>query len=211
MKRILIIGLLVFSVFGFVSECSAMPPVTRYLKNRWNDFLDLFIIQAGMPQRHLAWGAHLRVTDLLQIGQIHFRGTKAGLEGRVLLVVSEEKDQRSIPLYQSYTEIDQTLKWSKPEPKEWRGRPILRNGRFEWNDGRGMPWTVNLEIMFPPCFGGVELGLAFCQFGDFVLGFLTLDPWDDDIKLSVPTVEELILSAPVPQATLPSYTLEREW
>ncbi|HNT35814.1 MAG TPA: hypothetical protein PKH07_12560 [bacterium] len=203
MKRIVIIGLLVLSVCGPVAECNAMSPVTRYLKNRWNDFLDLFIVEVGMPQRHLAWGAHLRLTDMLQVGQIHFQGVKAGLDGRALIVVNEEKDQRSIPLYESYTEIDQTLRWSRPDQTQWLGRPIIRNGRYEWNDGRDMPWSVGLEIMFPPCFGGLELGLAFCQLGDFAFGLLNLDPWNDDIKPMQPTPEELILTAPVPQATVP--------
>lgn len=181
MKRVVVVSVFLVFLVGSVSECSAEMPFARYVKNRWNDFLDLFIVQAAVPQKHYAWGAHLRLSDLLQLGQVHFDGVKAGLDGRALITAQEQKDQSSLLFFESKTEINQDLLWSLPDQEQWRGRPIIRNGLYEFNDGRAMPWSLGLEVMIPPCFGGFEIGISPCQMGDFLFGLLALDPWGDDI------------------------------
>jgi len=177
MKRVLLIGLLAFLVMGAASDASADVAVVRYMKNRWNDFLDLFVLEVGVPRQHHAFGVHLRATDYMQMGMVNFEGLKIGLDGRAVGSVYERKDQLSFLLW-SKSVIDQEP--LVPKEPVHLGRPTLRNGVYRRNDGREMPWSLGLEVQLPPCIGGIELGFSPCQFTDFVLGFLTIDTWNDD-------------------------------
>ncbi|MBM3334580.1 hypothetical protein FJY63_07950 [Candidatus Sumerlaeota bacterium] len=161
---------------------------SNYLGNRGNDFLDLFRFQWGAPRGVTALGATVKATALAQAGVLYFEGKKVGMERRGIGIVRQKKVEAGIsPLYfMTIREAGEsgnqflrtTTDWAKVDE-----RRNVRNGFF-WSDGTARPLSFGVEVE-APCFGGPDIHFYPCELGDFLMGWVGLDPRADDVSRTV--------------------------
>lgn len=157
--------------------------VLQYGMDRLCDLADIVRIRGGIPQDAKAGGVKARATFLAQAGFVHFNGRYAGMNGRALGITAEDRTEGGLSaLYGSKHETHAVLgndfqrgdtRWSMVED-----RRILLNLPY-WDDGRGDLLGFGAEVATPLL--AVDLGVSPSQAVDFVAGFLTIDPYKDDI------------------------------
>ncbi|MCX7014016.1 MAG: hypothetical protein NTW86_15925 [Candidatus Sumerlaeota bacterium] len=157
--------------------------VLHYLRDRAWDLTDLVRLRIGLPKDPASAGLHVRATRLLEAGAVRFDGTMVGMDRRAFGVLHEERTElgASVVYYSQvitdvrhgnqFTDVDSD--WSRR-----RDRGIVRNYKG-WDDGRHHPFSLGLEIEFP-FLPGIDIGLYPEELGDFVLGFVGVDLYDDD-------------------------------
>ncbi len=158
--------------------------VLGYFRDRGNDFLDIFRLRLSAPRQLMGFGFHLRATALAQVGILYFQGEHFGLDRRALGVWREERFTGGISaLY--YTDVVNDIVYGNRFTDEddiwslWQERGIVRNNIY-WDDGRRHPVSIGVEVQLA-ILPGVDVGIYPTELVDFVVGFFTLDPWDDDL------------------------------
>lgn len=161
---------------------AATATAESYLRDRGNDFLDIFRLRAGMPNNGEAWGAKVRVTSLAQVGYVHFDGDYIGLSRRGFGWIEERRTEGGVSLaYASRHQnivrsgnqylSEQTL-WSEVE-----NRRLVLNKPY-WDDGRGDVLSIGAEVATP--IGALDLAVNPSQALDFVVGWVGIDLFNDD-------------------------------
>ncbi len=153
-----------------------------YLKDRLNDFADIFRIRGGIPKDGKGYGAKARLTFLAQAGYVNFNGYYGGLERRGWGLAEESRTEGGVSaLYGTTVEMypvsgNEYLMADTP----WsiiEDRRILRNLPY-WDDGRGDLLGVGAEIATPVL--ALDLGVYPSEAVDFLAGIFTIDPYNDD-------------------------------
>jgi hypothetical protein len=176
-----------------------------YFKDRFHDLLDIFRLRVGIPENGKAIGVKARATSLAQAGYVHFRGKMVGIERRALGIMAERRTEGGVSvLYGSLNEMEPLrgnsfLKansdWSAIED-----RRIVRQLPY-WDDGRNRHLGVGAEVATPLL--GFDAGVYPEEAIDFVLGWLTLDIYDDDELLLANYADAEATTAREPDATAP--------
>jgi len=158
-----------FGVLGFVGD-------------RALDFCDFFRFRLHAPNGFRGVGAKARATCLAQAGFICLHGRSVGVDRRGAGIWRERRLEGGIgPAYFSrvademiagnrYTDV------RRPWSKMYR-RGIVRNGVF-WDDGRLHPLSCGAEVQLFVI--GVEVEAYPLELLDAAVGFLGLDPFNDD-------------------------------
>lgn len=174
-------GVLAALFVGLATPATA--DVGRFVQDRINDFADIFRIRGGAPKGGQGYGAKVRVTALAQVGAIHFDGHYTGIDGRAIGTVREQRTEGGVSLLyfsrhrmnkvrgNDFLRTDTT--WAQIED-----RRVIRNLPY-WDDGRRDVTSIGLEIATPVL--ALDLGLSPGQFVDFLAGFVTIDPYRDDM------------------------------
>jgi hypothetical protein len=164
---------------------AAPVAVNEYWGDRWNDFLDLFRLQWGVPRDFKGLGAKVKVS-CFEAGLVWFQGKKVGMERRAIGIIRQDKVEGGItPIYQcAIAEEPECGNYFMNPYTRWaqvRDRRIIRNGLF-WSDGSKRPASVGFEFEFS-CFGGPDVKFYCCELGDFIAGWFGIDPRGDDLSL----------------------------
>lgn len=184
MKRILSLIAAAAIVAGApnVGRADVLRSVGHYCADRGNDLLDVLRIRGGAPDGGKGGGLKARVTSLAQVGYVYFDGTYAGMDRRGIGVVDERRREGGVSLaYGSYNNMEPRhgnffLKTDTP----WsmlEDRRLLRNLPY-WDDGRKRFLSVGAEVATP--LVALDLGVYPEEALDFVLGFTTIDIFNDD-------------------------------
>ena len=161
------------------------PAFSNYWGNRLYDFMDLFRFEWGVPRDFRAGGATFKATALAQVGFVYFEGKKVGLERRAVGIIRQDKIEGGVtPVYYScLREAGEFGNYFMRTDTDWakvRDRRIIRNGFF-WSDGTGRPWAIGAEVELL-CLGGPDVQFYICEFADFVVGWVGMDPRGDDVS-----------------------------
>ncbi len=139
MKRLIKPVFLLLFLSMLVTGC------TRYTANRAADFRDMFTFGVGITRENPetvispSLGFHVQVTELIQVGAIHFSGNSADWDGRGFRAGPETKSKVSIiaPVYrnvnQNYERGRQN--YFKEPTSLWRQRMFsddLSNSTYGW-------------------------------------------------------------------------------
>lgn len=166
-----------------------------YWRDRWLDLRDVFGLRVSGASGGRGAGILVRATALAQIGAVTFDGEHAGLDRRAIGVWRERRLQGALgPL--AYTRIrTRTLRgnefagpdsdWAKATP-----RGIVRDGEY-WDDGRERPFACGVELQ-PGILPGFEARFDPVELMDFLLGWATIDLYDDDPEAPAPLPEERV-------------------
>jgi hypothetical protein len=197
--------LIIAGMLACLAPAAAQADFVRYLENRGNDFLDMFRLRAGWPEHGRAIGAKVRVTSLAQAGFVTFDGTYAGIDRRGVGIVDERRREAGVSLlYGSFNEMEPTMgnqflrantNWSVIED-----RRILRN-LPHWDDGRRRPLSIGAELATP--IGAIDVGVYPEEIFDFLIGFTTIDIFNDDLKHDVAIPRARATTEPVPDVKGP--------
>ncbi len=187
------------------SSAGVLSGPWTYVKDRFNDGLDIFRLRAGFPDDGKGLGAKVRVTSLAQAGYIFFRGTYVGLDRRGVGVVNERRREGGVSLlYGSRNRMvpiagNSYLKgntdWSEIED-----RRIIRN-LPHWDDGRQRHLSIGAEVATP--LFGLDVGLYPEEILDFALGFLIIDIYNDDELFGWDNIGMEATTLPGPDAEAP--------
>lgn len=198
-----------FLAAAFLSSAAvASADIPLYLKNRGNDFLDLFRLRAGIPEDAKGAGLKARATSLGQAGYVFFKGTYAGIDRRGIGIVEERRHEFGVSaLYASFNEMVPSAgnDFLKGEGG-WHtidDRRIIRN-LPHWDDGRNRPLSLGAEIATP--YIAFDAGLYPGEALDFIGGIFTLDVFQDDEKeaYGIPFRDPQTLPIADPQALFPT-------
>ena len=184
MKRIL-------SLFAAAALVATLPSaghadvlrcIGHYCADRGNDLMDVLRIRGGAPDGGKGGGIKARVTSLAQVGYVYFDGTYAGMDRRGIGVVDERRREGGVSLlYGSYNNMEpRTGNFFLKTDTPWsllEDRRLLRNLPY-WDDGRKRFLSVGAEVAAP--LAAVDLGVYPEEALDFVLGFTTIDIFNDD-------------------------------
>lgn len=161
---------------------SLLDGPSMYVKDRFNDFVDIFRLRFGVPRTGRGYGAKARVTTLAQAGYVRYDGHYFGIDRRAAGLFSEDRLEGGASIiYGSRQEMrgewgNEYLRgdtqWSVVED-----RRILRN-LPHWDDGRQRYLSAGAEVATPLL--AVDAGVYPEEALDFVLGFLTIDVYTDD-------------------------------
>jgi len=163
---------------------SAQANVLTYMRDRGVDFLDIFLLRISAARGAKGFGFRARATTLAQIGAIYFEGEHFGMDRRAVGVWKERRTEGGISLAY-FTSIENEPIWGdyflQPNTSwmNFQERGIIRNNIF-WDDGRKHPLSINAEIQLG-ILPGFEAGIYPTEILDFIAGFLTLDPQNDDL------------------------------
>lgn len=155
-----------------------------YFRDRGTDFLDVFLFRVSVARKARGIGARIRVTALAQVGGVYFEGEHFGLDRRGFGVWKERRTHGGLSLF-SFTSVENDVIWGNyflEDNSPWMTfaeRGLIRNGVY-WDDGRRHPLSVNAEVQLG-ILPGLELGAYPLEILDFIAGFLTLDPQNDDL------------------------------
>ena len=172
-------------VMIFMAAVSAQANILGYFRDRGADFLDLFLLRISAPRRIPSIGFRARATALAQIGAIYFEGEHFGMDRRGIGVWRERRIQGGLSLL-FFTSVQNDVIWGNyflEENTPWMNfeeRGLVRND-ICWDDGRKDFFSINAEVqlVFLP---GLEAGVYPIELIDFVMGFFTLDPKNDDLE-----------------------------
>lgn len=157
---------------------------TRYLLNRCLDGMDVIGLRVSGAKKARGAGIHVRATGLVQAGVVYFDGAHVGLDRRAAGVWRERRFQAALgPL--AFTNLDmKTLAgnqfahgegpWSEAEE-----RGIVRQ-EYNYDDGRKHFCAFGVELQ-PGILPGFEARFHPIELLDFVVGFTSLDLFDDDM------------------------------
>jgi len=169
----------------FLAAASAQAGILGYFRDRGADFLDLFLLRISAPRGIRGIGFRARATALAQVGAIYFEGEHFGMDRRAIGVWGEKRAQGGLSLL-FFTSVENDVIWGNyflEENTPWMNfeeRGLVRND-ICWDDGRKDFFSVNAEVQlaFLP---GLEAGVYPIELIDFVMGFFTLDPKNDDLE-----------------------------
>jgi hypothetical protein len=156
-----------------------------YFRDRGTDLLDVFLFRVSAARKAKGIGARVRVTALAQLGAVYFEGEHFGLDRRGFGVWKERRTQGGLSLL-SFASVENDVIWGNyylEENSAWMNfeeRGLIRNDVY-WDDGRRHPLSINAEIQ-PGLLPGLELGIYPVEILDFIMGFFTLDPQNDDLS-----------------------------
>lgn len=157
---------------------------TRYLLNRSLDGLDVLGFRVSGAKKARGAGIHVRATGLVQAGVVYFDGAHVGVDRRAAGVWRERRFQAALgPL--AFTNLDMKTiagnqfahgvgPWTEAEE-----RGIVRQD-YNYDDGRKHFCAFGVEIQ-PGILPGFEARFHPIELLDFVVGFTTLDLFDDDM------------------------------
>jgi len=179
--------------------------VVGFLRDRALDFCDFFRFRLHIPRGFRAVGLKARATCLAQAGFVYFDGKNAGIDRRAAGVWRERKMEGGIgPIYVSEvrSEIvagnrfaDVRHPWSRLHE-----RGVVRNGTM-WDDGRLHPLSCGGELQMFIC--GFEFEGYPLECLDAVIGWLGLDPFNDDLERVMDTWRRW--------QTIPELKVRSEW
>jgi hypothetical protein len=180
-KRICVLVIAVMLLVGAVHASG----VLNYFRDRAYDFLDIFELRICAARHGAGFGLHARATALAQVGWIYFDGEKFGMDRRGIGLWRERKMEGGISLLHFSDVLDDVAYGNQFTDKDsaWsraQYRGIVRNDVF-WDDGRDHPLSIGAEVQLL-ILPGVEIAVYPTEAVDFVVGFLTLDPWEDDLS-----------------------------
>ena len=190
-KKLIPLILLVLLTIG-----SAQAGIGSYLKDRGADLLDVFLLRVSVARKARGFGARARATALVQAGGIYFEGEHFGMDRRAIGVWKDRRSEGGISLLY-FTSVQNDVVWGnyflRPGTPwmKFEERGIVRNNIY-WDDGRKHPLSFNAEIQ-PGLLPGLEVGIYPTEALDFLSGFLTLDPHNDDmtrVRKYTPVYEE---------------------
>ena len=169
----------------FLAAAGAQAGILGYFRDRGADILDLFLLRISAPRGIRGIGFRARATALAQVGAIYFEGEHFGMDRRGIGVWGEKRTQGGISLL-FFTSVENDVIWGNyflEENTPWMNfeeRGLVRND-ICWDDGRKDFFSVNAEVQlfFLP---GLEAGVYPIELIDFVMGFFTLDPKNDDLE-----------------------------
>ncbi|HOE63418.1 MAG TPA: hypothetical protein PKW18_08500 [Candidatus Sumerlaeota bacterium] len=177
-KRLLIALILSLAI------ANTQAGVVGYFRDRGADFLDLFLFRISAPRGARGLGVRARATALAQANALYFEGEQFGMDRRGIGVWAERRTQGGISLL-SFSNIENDIVWGnyflKPDTPwmKYEERGLIRNDNY-WDDGRHDFFSVSAEVQ-PILLPGVEIGCYPVEIVDFIVGFLTLDPQNDDL------------------------------
>ena len=164
---------------------SAQASIWGYFRDRGADFLDIFLLRVSAPRKAHALGFHARATGLAQLGGIYFEGEHFGMDRRAIGVWQERRKQGGVSLL-FFSSVQNEVVWSNyflQEDTPWmnfQDRGLIRNDVY-WDDGRRHFLSLNAEVQFG-VLPGMEVGAYPLELIDFAVGFLTMDPQNDDLE-----------------------------
>jgi len=167
-----------------VIAVSAPAGIVSYFRDRGADFLDIFLFRISAPRGARGIGFRARATALAQVGAVYFEGEHFGIDRRGIGVWEERRKQGGISLL-SFSSVENEIIWGnyflKPDTPwmKFQERGLIRNDIY-WDDGRKQFFSVSVELQ-PPILPGFEIGIYPVEILDFAVGFLTLDPQNDDL------------------------------
>lgn len=179
MRRRLLIALMLSLVV-----VSAQAGVAGYFRDRGADFLDLLLFRISAPRGARGIGFRARATALAQVNALYFEGEQFGMDRRGIGVWAERRTQGGVSLL-SFSNIENDIVWGnyflKPDTPwmKYQERGLIRNDNY-WDDGRQHFFSVSAEVQ-PILLPGVEAGFYPVEIVDFIVGFITLDPQNDDL------------------------------
>ncbi len=174
-----LLGSLLLTQVGYAN------PVLKYCRDRTYDFLDIFRLRLSAPKQAQGVGFHVRATSLAQVGVVHFAGEHFGIDRRAIGTWREQRTEGGFSLLY-FSDIENDILWGNRFTDlgtSWSQvveRGIVRNNVY-WDDGRHHPFSVGAELQVG-LLPGIDVGLYPQEAIDFLLGFFTLDPWDDDLS-----------------------------
>lgn len=165
---------------------SAMNPVARYGMDRLNDFADIFRIRLTAPHNGKSGGFHVRATQLAQVGIVGFQGQMVGMDRRGMGLWRQNRMEGGVgPLYFTSARTEPVIGNSFLDTESpwyhFANRQLVPTGQF-YDDGRWRPLSLGAELELP-FLPGFDIGLYPEEAIDFVVGFTTLDMFDDDMAL----------------------------
>ena len=167
-----------------VIAVSAPAGIVSYFRDRGADFLDIFLFRISAPRGARGIGFRARATALAQVGAVYFEGEHFGIDRRGIGVWEEHRKQGGISLL-SFSSVENEIIWGnyflKPDTPwmRFQERGLIRNDIY-WDDGRKQFFSINAEVQ-PSILPGLEIGIYPVEILDFAVGFLTLDPQNDDL------------------------------
>ncbi|CAN5346782.1 hypothetical protein BH09SUM1_BH09SUM1_32320 [soil metagenome] len=188
-----------------VGRAGVVGDVVTYGADRGNDLLDIFRIRGGYAHKGKGAGIKARVTSLAQIGYVWFDGRYYGIERRGIGAVDEHRREGGVSLaYGSWNEMQAVagnifLK-ANTDWSEIEDRRILRNLPY-WDDGRKRFFSVGAEVATPLL--AVDLGVYPEEALDFVIGFTTIDIFNDDALRGYNLENKDATTEPEPKKTAP--------
>jgi hypothetical protein len=164
-----------------------------YFRDRLLDLADIFRFRVHVPRGFRSVGFKVRHTALLQAGFVYFEGVSYGFDRRGAGIWREKRLEGGVgPVYATevwddmvtgneFTDLDRP--WSKVKE-----RRIVRDGIF-WDDGRRHPLGQGFELQLG--LFGVEFEAYPLEVVDFIVGWTTLDPFQDDFAYVIPRWKRL--------------------
>jgi hypothetical protein len=177
------IGALAIALLLLVTVADASG-ILNYFRDRANDFLDMFMFRVSAARKGAGFGLHARATILAQAGWIYFDGEQFGMDRRGMGLWRERKMEGGVSLLYFTDVLDDVAYGNQFTDKDslWSTtayRGIARNDVY-WDDGREHLDSIIVEahLLILP---GIEVGFYPSEAMDFIVGLLTLDPWEDDL------------------------------
>jgi len=200
-------GLIAGLVVLFASS-PARAGVGDYFADRWYDFADIFTARVSAAQDGKSAGVMVRATALAQVGLVYFNGEHAGLDRRAVGIWREKRLHGALgPI--AWNEIEMRTIMGTDyahDDTEWtdaQERGIVRNGLY-YDDGRQEPLAIGVELQ-PGILPGFEFRVHPLQALDFIVGWTTMDVYNDDAP--APEDDIIILYHSDPEE-LPEYSDE---
>jgi hypothetical protein len=186
MKRTRFLLIAVFLLGSMMlTQVGSANPVLKYCRDRCYDFLDLFRLRLSAPKQAQGIGFHVRATCLAQIGVLYFSGEHFGMDRRAIGTWRENRMEGGLSLLY-FTDVQNEMIWGNRFTDlgtSWSQvveRGIVRNNIY-WDDGRHHPFSLGAELQVG-LLPGIDVGLYPQEAIDFLVGFFTLDPSDDDLS-----------------------------
>lgn len=208
LRRLSASSMLIASLVVLFGTGSARAGVGDYFADRWYDFADIFTARVSAAQDGKSAGVMVRATALAQMGLVYFNGEHAGLDRRALGIWREKRLHGALgPI--AWNEIEmRTIKGTDyaHDDTEWtdaQERGIVRNGLY-YDDGRQEPLAIGVELQ-PGILPGFEFRVHPLQALDFIVGWTTMDVYNDDEP--APEDDVIILYDSNPEE-LPEYSDE---
>jgi len=179
---------------------TAHAGILGYFRDRGADFMDIFLLRVSAARKARGFGFRARATALAQASALYFEGEHFGLDRRGIGVWKERRSQGGLSLL-SFSSIENEIVWGNYFLQEspWMNfeeRGLVKNDVY-WDDGRKHFLSISAEVQ-PGLLPGVEAGIYPVEIVDFLTGFFTLDPMDDDLARVMKYAPEYQIEEEIP-------------
>lgn len=169
---------------AFISMLSAAPASgphfsSEYGEERARDFADMFRGRVMVPEKPGSFGFKARLTALLQIGAVNFKGRVHGMDRRQTGPWDQTNREAGVSVFY--------FSWTDSKPPQAgdccpTGEVNLDPRHFHhngWDDGRDRFFSLGLSIQ-PFILPGFDVGFYPSEAVDFALGLAGVDMLKDD-------------------------------
>ncbi len=157
--------------------CLASTGCVTYMKDRFNDALDVGGVEIGVG---LQMGAHARATKFAQAGFGYSTGEVLSWDGRTFSFYEENREEVGLGIfYYNYADREILASNSTYYPEDW----FLENLETVYDPDRIFDrkyYEVGGKLSL--LFIGVDAYLDILQIADFAMGFLGFDICRDDTR-----------------------------